>query len=556
MDQAEVSYNTYAQKALSQVPRILGNMDRNPFSPTYGCMHRDYWFYKTSDFPDAVRQYAVHALALLYKHKFPGNIYYGNKKIRDWAVAGLEFWTKIQHGDGSFDEFYPYQRGWAPTAFVTYTTIESLKLLDGEMPELIYSSIAKAIRKAAYLIASTESEEDLLGNHHAIACLAVWKAYELLSDPKLKESYSRQWNAFLRVHTEEGWAMEQDGIDPGYLTATISSLAKIYQTEPDPEILEVIRQCIEMCSYFVYPNGFFGGSMGSRNTMHFYPHGFELMAAEIPLAGPIAEKMLQALSEDKLVPPEIISDRYLVFRVPEFLLSYIDYTPRPSSLPELPYERKPFVTFFPKSKIYVKNTDAYYAVANLAKGGVIKVFDKTNGGKPVLNDSGWIGSLENGKVFSNQWIDNNFQIETSSNKWEVSGKFTWVISSDVFTLPKNLIFRFILLLVGWSPKLSKMFQDKIRKKLMLGQQPAPVSFKRSVVFNDQNIKVNDSITIEESLKIVRLSFGDDFSIRYVPQSRYFESQELETGGQLLTDSEIKELDDSREKKLERVIEFR
>ena len=31
--------HTYACKAISQIPRLLGNQDRNPFSPTYGCFH-------------------------------------------------------------------------------------------------------------------------------------------------------------------------------------------------------------------------------------------------------------------------------------------------------------------------------------------------------------------------------------------------------------------------------------------------------------------------------------------------------------------------------------
>ena len=104
--------DVYAQKALSQIPRILSNQDRTPSSPTYGCLHRDYWLDKTSDFPDAVRQFAVHALALVYKYEMPGNIYYRSPKVRDWTVAALDFWASIQHSDGSFDEFYPYERGW------------------------------------------------------------------------------------------------------------------------------------------------------------------------------------------------------------------------------------------------------------------------------------------------------------------------------------------------------------------------------------------------------------------------------------------------------------
>ena len=68
----------------------------------------------------------------------------------------------------------------------------------------------------------------------------------------------------------------------------------------------ILKKSIECCGYFVYPNGFYGGSIGSRNTLHFYPHGFETMIKEIPLSGSIADKMLQSLRENKLVQPEII----------------------------------------------------------------------------------------------------------------------------------------------------------------------------------------------------------------------------------------------------------
>ena len=145
--------DTYAHKALGQIPRILSNQDRTPTSPTYGCLHRDYWLDKTSDFPDAVRQFAVHALALVYKHDMPGNIYYRSEKVRDWTVAGLSFWADIQHKDGSFDEFYPYERGWVgPTAFTTYTTIEALNILGDEVPKDVRDKVTEAVRKAAMML--------------------------------------------------------------------------------------------------------------------------------------------------------------------------------------------------------------------------------------------------------------------------------------------------------------------------------------------------------------------------------------------------------------------
>ena len=412
--------DAYAERALSQLPRILSNIDRNPYSPTYGCYHRDFWLDKTSDFPDAVRQFAVHALALAYKHEMPGNIYYQQPKILEWTLAGLSFWADIQHGDGSFDEFYPYERGWVgPTAFTAYTTIEALNVLGNEVPAALRTKVEAAVRKAAYFIAGGESEEDHLANHHAMACLAVWKAYALLGDEKLKAGYESVWETFLTYHREEGWSVEYDGIDPGYLSATVSFLSKIYQDNKDPRLLEIMRPSAEMCSYFAYPNGFYAGSLGSRNTLHFYCHGFEVIAAEVPLAGAVAEHLLQGLDDGKLVPPEIISDRYLVYRVPEFLLAYLDYQER-GELPELPFERDAFVQYFPGCRIYAKQAKDYYAAANLAKGGVLKVFDTAGDNTLTVNDCGIIGEAEGGKSFTSQWIDPSYAAEHSDDGFIVS----------------------------------------------------------------------------------------------------------------------------------------
>ncbi|NJL33434.1 MAG: hypothetical protein HC893_05745 [Chloroflexaceae bacterium] len=440
----------YAQKALNQVPRLLSNLDRNPFSPTYGCFHRDYWLDKTSDFPDAVRQFAVQALALVYRHEFPGNIYYRQPKIRDWAIAGLDYWTRIQHSDGSFDEFYPFERGWVgPTAFTTFTSVEAYNLLADELPDDVAIRVRLAVHRAAHFIAAGESEEDHLANHHAMACLAVWKAHRLLGDQSLLDGYRRLWNGFLTYHRDEGWAREYDGVDPGYLSATVSFLAKIYQDDPAPELLEVMRKSVEFSSYFAYPNGFYGGSMGSRNTLHFYAHGYEVMGRALPLAAAVAEKMLQGLAEDKLVPPDIISDRYVVYRVPEFLQAYLDYTPRPADLPPLPYEHEPFRRYFPGARVYVATLPDRYVLANLAKGGVVKVFDCTTG-RLLLNDCGLLGELEDGQVVTSQWVDPTYTAQADERGWSVTGTLNAVPSNKLFTPLKNILFRSALVALGWT----------------------------------------------------------------------------------------------------------
>ena len=41
----------YVREALSYVPHLTQLVDRNPYSPTYGCFDREYWHYRTLDFP-------------------------------------------------------------------------------------------------------------------------------------------------------------------------------------------------------------------------------------------------------------------------------------------------------------------------------------------------------------------------------------------------------------------------------------------------------------------------------------------------------------------------
>lgn len=544
----------YAQKAISQIPRLLGNQDRNSFSPTYGCFHRDYWLDKTSDFPDAVRQFGVHSLALVYKYDFPGSIYQGKVKIRDWAIAGMEFWAGIQHNDGSFDEFYPYERGWVgPSAFTTFTVVEAFKLLKDEIQPNAARKIKNAIRKAAYFIADGESEEDHLANHHAMACLAVWKSYQLLEDAELEKAYKRLWQGFLKYHnSDEGWSREYDGVDPGYLSATVSFLGKIYQTNPDPEILEVVRKSVEFCSYFAYPNGFYAGSMGSRNTLHFYPHGFEIFAKEIPLAVAVADKMLQGLAEGKLVPPEIISDRYVFYRVPEYLQAYLDYAHRNQEMPLLPCECPSLDRYFSQSRIWIKKTDQHYCIANLAKGGVFKVFD-SNTGELLLNDCGIIGKLDDQRIVTSQWIDPSYKCKTSESGWEVSGNMNMVPSNKLFNPLKNIIFRSILLLVGWHPRLAHILKGKIRKILMLGNRPIPVHFKRKLSVSADSIVLTSEVQIQGNEKFTRLSFGDEFFVRYVPQSRYFQAQELDVSGEILEHAALEQLNKNGRITKERMI---
>jgi hypothetical protein len=532
----------YLQKALSQVPRLLSLQDRNPLSPTYGSFSRTYWLDKAIDFPDAMAQFAVQCLAMLYAHELPGNVYFGQPKVRDWAVAGLDYWARIQHADGSFDEFYPYERGWVgPTALTLYAALESYRVLKEAMPPATAERVLQAIRRAAYFVAAGEAEQDHLANHHAMACLAVRGAYDCLGEQYLRIGFERLWRGFLQYHNpQEGWSTEYDGADPGYLSGTISFLAKIYRTHPEAEILDVLRPAVEFASYFAYPNGHFGGSVGSRQTLHFYPHGFEVLSQEIPLAGALAQRMLQGLATGALVPPEIMPDRYLAWRVAEFLQAYIDARSRASDLPSLPYERPPFRRWLSGAGIYVWRSADLYLVANLAKGGVVKLFE-TRDGRLLYNDCGLLGRLTDGRMVSSQWIDPKYGISVSDGLLIVEGCLQQMASSHNFTPLKMALFRAALAAVGRSPSASHLIKGGIRKVLMQGNRRVAIRFRRSIHLESGHVSVVDEVRRSGAARVTELMFGDEFAVRYVPQSRYFQPQELNVRGYSLNAGQLARL---------------
>lgn len=533
--------DVYAEKALHQIPRLLSLEDRNEFSRTYGCFNREYWLCRTLDFPSSIAQFGAQSLALAWSTPFPGNPYHQAPKILEWTLASIDYWISIQKDDGSFDEFYPNERGWAgPTGFLVYAMCDSYRRVRAHVTPDLDARFRRAVARAGHFLAKYD-EPGVLANHHAMALLPIYEAYALLGDEALLKGYQVRRADFLTYCYEEGWCLEYDGADLGYLSATVSFLSKLQKLSVDPELDAVCRRAIQFAAYFAYPNGHYAGSMGSRQTLHFYPHGFEVYAAKGDLlAAAVAERMLRGLSDGALVPPEIQEDRYFLYRIPELMESWIDYGGRPAGMPPAPCDGPPVRRSWPGARMHArKERDAsgrdYYCVVNLAKGGVIKLF-RSDTGASVENDCGFLAELENGKVVTSQWIDPVHQVGLADEELTVEGPTHYMVMK-LFTPWTMIGFRLFMLLVGWNTRLAYEIKGGIRKMLMTRSGAAPVHFRRAIRFGPTSLQIDDEITLH-GVRVKRLKLGDEFSVRYVPQSRYFQPQELGMRGQWFTSEQI------------------
>ena len=146
-------------------------------------------------------------------------------------------------------------------------------------------------RRGDWLLKHQESGR--LANHQALAALALQNVHALTGEPRFRAGMETLRDLALSWQNNEGWFQEYEGADPGYQTCTISFLAKLRRKTGDAKLTEPLQRAAKFAAHFMHPDGSYGGEYGSRNTHHFYPHGFELLGAESAEALQTAELYLR-----------------------------------------------------------------------------------------------------------------------------------------------------------------------------------------------------------------------------------------------------------------------
>jgi hypothetical protein len=503
-----VARELYASEAIGYIPKILELVDRNILSPTYGCFDRSFWHFKVIDFPSGMSQECVLPLALMYSHPFPGNPYFQKGRVRELAIAGVRFADRSSHSDGSCDDYYPFEKALGAACFSLYATTEAYQILGLQEGELLRFFR----RRADWLLRHDETGR--LSNHQALAALSLFNVYQLTGNDRYRRGAQERLDRVLSWQSEEGWFQEYDGCDPGYLTLTIDFLAKYRKQSGDASLDEPLGRAVEFASYFVHPDGSYGGEYGSRNTYLFFPHGFELLAGQFPIAAWIADRHLMGLAKGKNACFD--DDRAFCHVVWDLLQAYVDFRERSESGLQ---QRGTFEKHFPHAGLYVRSSKDLYTVISLAKGGVYKIFSND---EHICTDSGLIAEVEVGRrtaTVVSHLID-DYPVTSGKEFIEVSGRFGYIRRPLPSPL-KFLLFRLGLLTFGrFFPNLVRRL---LQRWLILGKRKAPLSFRRRFEFSD-GVSVQDTIRIEDPAirRVRRLYVGTDHTSIYVATSNAFQ----------------------------------
>jgi hypothetical protein len=521
--------NLLAKYALSFSRRVLSLLDKNSFSPTYGCFDRNFWHYKTvTDYPSATYQQLALYLTYLYTYKTEHNTYYKQPELLGLILASIDYWVKIQNNDGSFNEWFPNEHSHVATAFTLYAITESLLILKEDIEDQKLKSYFASIKNACLWLKNNPDTKVL--NHTAGALTATYNAYLLTLDAEISGYIDMHRSIMKKYQSAEGWFHEYHGADIGYTSVSIDYLAKYYEKSGDEIAYYMLEKAVSFLAFFIHPDGSSGGEYGNRNTKYIMPAGIHILAKYFDEARYILDKFYYGFKYGNQVELSTSDDRYFAFF---FATNYIEsaalfdtLTPENFTYNSLKY--KYFSQIFPQAGLVVKKTPRFYFVCNFKKGGIIKLYSAD--GKLLYSDSGYFVKFKNNKIASSQKLTQNtdYYIDNSS-EYEIELKFEapfiWVNTS--LPLTKLLIpFRIFNYTFGHFSKVMDLFNTKLKKFMITEPKLAPLKIKRTITIKDGKLKVNDVISKSTKLDVLDISLPSAKTNLHVPSSRYALSYDI------------------------------
>ena len=524
----------YLDDILVSSKRMLTLMNRNPMDVSSGSFDRSFWHFKTKDFSSAALQMGVGILAKLWV--LPETEYYQNKQVLKWIESGIEFTENIQHCDGSFDEWYVNERGWAgPTAYIMNSCLDCYELAAKALSQRTLKKLNDIILKGIiFLTRSTEGH--MLANHIAITILPLTQARALLSRDELAPCIKKLIKC-LRDNWDqnEGWSWEYDGADPGYQSGTLSFLAKSLKYSNNDELKEICLKSLGFISYFAYPSGFVGGAIGSRHTVTLFWAGIECFR-DTPLGARLSTFIEHGLYHKKQILASDVDDHYMIYRLNEALDA--DYYSKKISRFKypcpLPFEQENVRKLYKKAGLYIHKDDHVYSVVALKKGGAIRVEDTKS--KKILLLDGGVLAKKNSRVFSSLCFSTD-EIGLKKNKIIVKGHLLDV-TPKLFNPSRFILFRVFMLTLGFHYILAIKIKSLIKRILIFNVSCKNHRYQREIIFEGKKIQIKTKIN--SGLKYDRVTIGGEFWTRYVPQSRYYLDEQLYHSSPYYSEGDCKE----------------
>lgn len=501
MNKSEFNINGYAARMVAAGRELVELADRDTASPAYGCFSYPYWRSKTADYANARCQEAAYTLALLFKNDYPESALRGNLELMELAEAASLFWAEIQHSDGSFDEWYRGEHGFAATAFSAFAISRTLELIGEDMADSSRRKLDRALHRAGRWLIRHDDLDKI--NHEAVAAAALFSLAEVLHDEKYARGAREKVALVLSRQAGEGWFPELGGVDTGYSFLTLEYLAYCYSFRPTDELRDALERALEFLSFFVHPDLTTGREYNLCGNSYVSLLAASIMADFSPrartlfLRGVERGNALIQLAQDDLSRCYHLYNGLLSF---DFYRKNLEFFREEG--PPLPFAGVSFSRYFPEAGLLAVKTENYYAVASGPAGGLLKVYSLLSPGREenrLFRDLGYTVLPGSGTALRSFLISRE-----NRTQWDGNSRLrvTAAFRQASYFFPKAPA-RFLLRLVSALPGgylLIKKAVDLIRRRKGASLQLTSVAgssagptLNRTIVFREDSIRVEDEI---------------------------------------------------------------
>jgi hypothetical protein len=520
----------YRAFALRAAPRLLGMLDRDSQSPTFGSFDRDHWSWKFRDFPIAMLQTGMVPMALLYADRASDNPYGGSTRMLEWTIASIKGTLRRQHRNGAFDSVAPFSQDHGVTLQLVLALTSALRLLKDDVPAALRDEVSDAVRRACAFAARSDEDYAFISNHQGFMALGWRAAGELLGDKELLARGAATVDKIIDHQSPDGWYEEYGGPDPGYESLGISYLATYLAETRYQRLAESLKSSVEFYSHCIQLDGSVGGSYGARLTQLYYPSGFEVLAPGDPVAARIADYLSERLPRGNVVTPDTVDAHNLPSLTHSYLVAAETATRLTSADPPrlplfLPCESLDLWRHFDGSGLTVAATPHYYAVTAPRRGGITSICDRRSE-QLLYEDSGLLVDAS-GATWASATPSDVISVRASAGSHAVqSTVICGRAGNEQLTAGKFLVLRALGLTAFRSLALGSFLRRMIISRLITGRERGPCTCERSIQFEDDRITIEDRVKVPDRQEVrdVRLTRG--FQPFHMGSARYFHERDL------------------------------
>tara|TARA_B100000029_G_scaffold495828_1_gene561288 strand:- start:769 stop:1950 length:1182 start_codon:yes stop_codon:yes gene_type:complete len=355
---------------------------------------------------------------------------------------------------------------------------------------------------------------------------ALYFCSKIFDNKDLKDGFEKRKKEVLDAQTNEGWFPEYNGADIGYSFIALDLFANYLDETKDPKVVDAVSKLIRFIIRFLHPDGTVGCIYSSRSTNHVVPYGLKFFSEyDIPEAKYLYNWYNHHKNANQVIDPLQTDDKY-------FSYFYFNSYAQASSMREIPPPKNnskffqfDFIERFDHAGLLRYEKNDLKAFIGWKKGGVCNIFYD---GNLVYSDSGYIFKLSNGILGSTQILDENAKVSwdktKSVNELTILGNsgridnslplVKWVIPFKVFC---KTVLRF--------DSIGYWFNKRLKKTRVKKQYPLPVSMIRIMIFEENEIIINDNLKIDDkSLTFSDIMLTRDVSTTHSPSSRFFQYQ--------------------------------